>query len=571
MGPVVWGGFLPPIPPGHPPTGSLEAVPKQKEIDVDTLRKWTVSLPECVFLFGADLKHVDPALLEADRARRIGLGSALALTPPHWVHLEAFSFGRHMVSNGEYLRFLKHVLDGPDSGGERLYDHSDIWDEVWTGQNFRIDRVMTSSRKPGGPVEEVEEFYGDAANFVEAYVASIQNESIRLLESDKPLAPDTPAREKETRIFLAKKGKAGMERVELKRGGLIHRLFAFIKLRLKDSILPPDGDERSLLTEKERGAIEGYSDPKKVTEDIQSLITRLRQKYSESIDRRFRQRFASGRHQVETILFLERFRKEFEKEPESSTIPLRRVLYPRGWPGPDGKRRGALVGGGVRHVPWADLPVVGISLYEALAYTVWLSTLTGSLVTLPNEAEYERASSWPVTAGLLDGRKVLLDPREKDLFPWQKEDPGDFHSYFGRVGEDLQNYYVADRTAYEQLVKDTSRKIARRDRLYQLEGFGWQWTVDRLNEDEIRYSRFKDPGYRRYRGKPCKIVDDPKGEVEVFDYRPNPKVDSPYFVLKGSPDVLGGAGITPRRYGAFPLRGYPNVGLRLVVKDREGG
>ena len=36
--------------------------------------------------------------------------------------------------------------------------------------------------------------------------------------------------------------------------------------------------------------------------------------------------------------------------------------------------------------------------------------------------------------------------------------------------------------------------------------------------------------------------------------------------LKGSPDVIGGPGLTTRRYAAYPFRGYRNIGFRLVAK-----
>ncbi len=542
-------------------------MPRTKEITADSLRKETVAFPECVFLFGADLEMVDPGLQELDRKHRLGLGGALALTPSHWLHLDEFSIGRHMVSNAEYLRFLHYVTKGPDGQEMRIFDQSEIWDEIWNGLNFRIDRVKNSIRPPSGPVEEVEEFYGDASNFADAYISSIRYEAIRLLGSSEEGALAGPPKEKETRFFLRRKTKGESQRVELRRGDVIHRLFALIKSRLKNAVLSPEADPQTLLTEREREAIRYYDAPQKVIDDIQALTSRLRKKYAEQIDPRIEQRFAAGKHRVETILLLDRIRQELERDPESTSIPLHRVLYPRGWTSPDGKRKGGFVGGGVRHVPWGDLPVTGITFYEAMAYTLWLSTLTGLNVTLPSEAEFERASSWPLMEGRVAGKKIFLDPRHKHLFPWQTDRKDDFHFFFGREGEDLENFYVADRKAYEVLLSDTSRKIERRDRLYQLEGFGWQWTLDRLDHGEIRYSRFKDPGYRRYQDSTCKLADDPQTDAEVFDYRPITKMDCSLFVLKGSPEVVGGPGITTRRYSAYPLRAFHNVGMRVVVKD----
>jgi formylglycine-generating enzyme required for sulfatase activity len=302
------------------------------------------------------------------------------------------------------------------------------------------------------------------------------------------------------------------------------------------------------LTPKEAEALKDYDDPARIAGDIEDLIGKLRSKYSESVDPRLQGLFASGKHRVETILFLERFRDALEKRPGSG-VPLHEILYPRYWPTPDGKRRSGFVARSGQGVPWEDLPVVGITLYEALGYALWMASLTGESVGLPNEAEYERAASWPRDAG--EG----MDPGKKDLFPWQGHRKENFHAFFGRIGEDLETFYAAHRAAYDQLMEDTSRPVGETERLYMLEGYGWHWTCDRLDDDEIRYSRFRDPGYRRYREDP-----------EVFDYRPNTKLESTHFVLKGSPQILGGPGVTPRRYSAFPLRGYDNVGFRIAVR-----
>ena len=208
---------------------------------------------------------------------------------------------------------------------------------------------------------------------------------------------------------------------------------------------------------------------------------------------------------------------------------------------------------------------MGISLYEALGYVLWLSSVTGQMVTLPNEAEYERASSWPRNAGRVRGKRILLDPSDKDLLPWQRARPDDFHSFFGRIGEDIEHFYVSDQSAYQGLVRDTSRRISDEERLYMMEGFGWQWTTDRLDDTEVRYSRFVDPRYRKWEAKPCRLIGNGNGNIDVYDYRPNTRIESSHFVLKGSPEILGGPGLTTRRYSAFPLRAYPNVGFRIAM------
>jgi hypothetical protein len=49
-------------------------------------------------------------------------------------------------------------------------------------------------------------------------------------------------------------------------------------------------------------------------------------------------------------------------------------------------------------------------------------------------------------------------------------------------------------------------------------------------------------------------------------YPPGHEADWDECVVRGAPEVIGGAGTTTRRFSLFPLRGYPNVGFRYVVK-----
>jgi hypothetical protein len=111
-----------------------------------------------------------------------------------------------------------------------------------------------------------------------------------------------------------------------------------------------------------------------------------------------------------------------------------------------------------------------------------------------------------------------------------------------------------------------ARAVDDRSRVYQLEGFGWQWTCDRYDDNDRKYLRFQDADYPRYEDRPVKE----KGRdaaLTVYDYQPMSNMKCPTFVLKGSADVLGGPGVTTRRYSANPLRAYPNVGFRIVVPE----
>jgi formylglycine-generating enzyme required for sulfatase activity len=269
-------------------------------------------------------------------------------------------------------------------------------------------------------------------------------------------------------------------------------------------------------------------------------------------------------------------------------VALSQVLFPRSWRSPAGMhKRRRFIGSAV---PWEDCPVFGITFFEAVAYAAWLSAVTGKPVTLPDEAQYERAASWPVTAppgrGGKAGRSsrqaaakpLLLDPGRKLLFPWQDHCPHDFNHFFGREGRGVEDYYQKDRELYARLLRSTSRRLGAKGapggegeeggavEIHQLEGFGWHWTRDRYNETERKYSRFEDPDYPLFTAAPCATSDGTR--VKVRHYVANRSPRDPLFVLKGSPDVVGGPGTTTRRYAVYPLRGYTNVGFRLVCQKK---
>jgi formylglycine-generating enzyme required for sulfatase activity len=246
----------------------------------------------------------------------------------------------------------------------------------------------------------------------------------------------------------------------------------------------------------------------------------------------------------------------------ASPVPLHRALYPRQWKSPEGQaRKRRLVG---TAVPWDECPVVGISFFEAVAYAVWLSSLTGEELSLPNEAQYERASSWPAEGMPPDGKPVKLMPQKKLIFPWQDHCPNDFNYFFGREGFEIEGYYRKNRKSYEELMENTARRLDGQA-IYQLEGFGWHWTCDRYSDTELKYSRFSDPDYPHFTDVPCLVA--PGKRAEVYHYVPNRNPGDSFVVLKGSPDVVGGPGLTTRRYAAYPLRGYGNVGFRLVRRE----
>ncbi|MHC4664150.1 MAG: SUMF1/EgtB/PvdO family nonheme iron enzyme, partial [Planctomycetota bacterium] len=283
-----------------------------------------------------------------------------------------------------------------------------------------------------------------------------------------------------------------------------------------------------------------------------------------AIDERFRQAFIKRQHPVETIQFLQRFRTAIKKH-QAISDPVRagEVLYPRGWSSPAGERSRSAIKG--RRMPWKDLPITGVSLYEAAAYTVWLSEMTELDVSLPTEFEYERAASWGTDAGCIKegaDAPVVLDPGGKDILPWKGKK--DFNFYFGREGA----INVNKRTEYERLLEATGRHVNGK-RIDQLLGFGWQWSLDRYNETERKYNRFESANYPVYSEREAVAAGDEEKSLTVYEYEPYRSLDSPHFVLRGSPDVIGGAGLTTRRFAAFPLRGNRNISFRITIRPED--
>jgi formylglycine-generating enzyme required for sulfatase activity len=264
-------------------------------------------------------------------------------------------------------------------------------------------------------------------------------------------------------------------------------------------------------------------------------------------------------------MLLQRFKHQVLKLAPDKPVPVHAILYPRFWKSPAGVKKKKMFQGD--EVPWEEHPVVGISLYEALAYTTWLTQRTGVKATLPNEAQFERAAGWPGEAEP-DGSPVELDPGKKFLFPWESQEKTEFHDfnyYFGQQGQDMENYFFKHQKDYNELLENTAKVHPDGNKIYMTLGWGWQWTVDRYAEEELKYSRFDPRNYPLCRDRQYRDVAADK-DATVFKYRPNANIESSYFVVRGAPDVIGGPGTTTRRFALNPLRGYRNVGFRFVFE-----
>lgn len=94
-----------------------------------------------------------------------------------------------------------------------------------------------------------------------------------------------------------------------------------------------------------------------------------------------------------------------------------------------------------------DLPVVGVSWDEALAYCRWLSEKTGCVYRLPSEAEWERAASWgPEAAGTGESSIMAGNVWEWTSTQWGRE----------RATADFRYPYRAD-DGRERLEPQTGR------------------------------------------------------------------------------------------------------------------
>ncbi len=524
------------------------------QIDGDYIKANSVRMPECVFPLGTKLDHVAPEILEVDRKKHLSVGSILDSTPLYWVHLPEYWIGQRMVTNGEYKAFLSYE----EEGGSKLFDMPDLWNYVWSELNFSVRSVKMPMRGADGGTYEFEEDYSDCSGFVEAYVNSLRFEIERILTSSEGSG------DSEQVVTIKRKGQK-TQQIELPGHELAPRLFAFIRYALRESIVGPGEDGYSYLNSRERSAVERYQSTEQVENDITALVAKLKSGYMQSIDRRFIQAFKKGQFRVAPILFLERMKTALSSIKDvSQPVPLSSVLYPRFWDSPKGKKGRDFLG---RRASWSILPVEGLTVFEALAFTVWLSGISGGmLIQVANEAEYERAASWPAEDTTEGRTEIELDPSAKDLLPWQGRNDKDFNYHFGNEGKEVDEYYVANRPKYEELIEETARAAGDR-MLYHLTGFGWQWTSDRYDERERKYNRFENTDYPVYDGVPCKLKDGTG--ARIYEYEPNRNVRSSYFVMRGAPDVLGGPGLVTRRYSAYPLRGYRKVGFRWVIKTQE--
>jgi formylglycine-generating enzyme required for sulfatase activity len=119
---------------------------------------------------------------------------------------------------------------------------------------------------------------------------------------------------------------------------------------------------------------------------------------------------------------------------------------------------------------WAgddNLPVVGVSWYEAYAYTRWLSDVTGCEYRLPTEAEWEKAARGGLKIPNARGG-MKNNPNPSRIWPWGDEPPTDQLCCFEEN---------SDRTS-----PVTSHPAQARQQpygLYHMAGNVWEWCLSK--------------------------------------------------------------------------------------------
>lgn len=455
-----------------------------------------VEIPAGPFLLGAAYEEIAPSVRARDLAMCLGLGAVLAATPPVWVDLPAFHIMPRMVSHAEYHRFWTFVH--PELPGRPLVDHAELWQMVWDLHGLGTVRVPAS--EPGsGPQTEV---YDGCINAIDALVVSYSYECQRLV-----LGAQLPPTD------------AGFDH----RAKAIVRLFASLRQALATTM-----GTTVELTAGQRLALAGGGD---VAADAGMVVAMAEEAADDP-----------GRSPL--VMFLRRAVKHAGAGLADWTVS--HLFSPLWWPEDITK---ALAGGGLlqrTRMPFGELPVVGVSFFEAAAYAVWLRLVTEKPVALPSEAEYEKAFGWDIAG-------TALDVSRKHLFPWQGTSDLDFNHWFSREGERVEQLQ-ARVAGYRKLLEETARPVGDQ-RLYQGLGFGWQWTRERFNELERKYNRFDLAALRRRTQE---------GRT-VLEYRDCTDRTWRTMAVRGAPDQLGGPGTVTRRFALSPLRGCGECGFRCVI------
>ncbi len=462
-----------------------------------------ITIPEGPFLLGASYAAIDPVLRAEDSKRNLGLGAVLDSTPPIWVSLPEYRIMPKQVTNGQYQTFWKAVA--PDNPEQLLVEDIRLWDYLW--QLYPLGDVRVPTPTPGK--NEIES-YTTCQTAIDALIRSYSFECQRLL-----LGHHVPLSE------------SGYNELSL----AVIRVFAMLRRGLAHVIWT---DDTTLERGEEKALAEGEDTPAAYLKDLEMVLKEAESPLAPAVA-----------NQVPLIVLLRRLRFHITRN-ETTVFAVSDCFRPMNW-ADDSSQKKAAPSLFQTKMPWDELPVCGVSLYEAAAFAAWLRLVTNEPVILPSEAEYEKAFGW-------DTSVTNLNKDAKHIFPWQGHNVKDFNFWFSRDGSSVKSL-EARVGAYQDLMKETSRTVATGGTLYQGIGFGWQWTRERYNELESKYNRFEQ----------ATAVRRSEEDETLYDYIECNDLNCRYFSVRGAPDQLGGAGTVTRRYALSPLRGYAECGFRCVA------
>ena len=179
-----------------------------------------------------------------------------------------------------------------------------------------------------------------------------------------------------------------------------------------------------------------------------------------------------------------------------------------------------------------NLPVVGVSWFEAEAYCNWLSFITGKSYRLPKEAEWEKAAR-----GLSINKNASPDVEEAMLWPWGNEWNGDLCN-----NSDEKTTHKLRRTSPVGLYPNGASVYGAMD----MAGNVWEWCQDWYLEN-------------------------------CYEQRNKENVKDPSSPLSGSARVARGGSWNGNRYlarsafrGRFPpIYSLSILGFRLILSSEK--
>ena len=550
-----------------------------------------VEFPSSVFCLGAQYDKLRDYIKLVDNEKNLGIGSVIHPTPAFWVTVPHFFMSRSMVSNQEYLDFLNApVPEHIEAEQEYFVELPELWEHAWESAKIgTIYYKMLEGEESGvysGHEKSWSEFYGDCENAIQALIRSYRYEIYRTFN-----LPFKREGDGEDRLSFSNDPNFTEKLVY----DAVEYVYKGFRIFYSAFYSPAEVEEVQLSIVERDGGFLNFRD--NFLKYIDKLRAMLMEYYNNNSDPKLREQIVHSPTDIELYQILARIRNEIGGLEPGQTLKVRDIFFPRFWKtrGDSTMKKTAGIKGfkglkkqsiRVAQVQWGQKPLWGISLFEAIAYTSWLTQIIEDdyIVTLPSEGEFERASSWPQDGyEITPDMKMSVNIYDKSIFPWEpehyepvsaeefREPVKDFSAFFGNQSRSLEGFYFQDAVRYKKLQRDTARLVNGdpENRLEMLVGFGWQWTKDRFNPNEIYYNRFQSQSPLMLQVYMETLNGEPE-PVDVYDFFAHGENNQwSQFVCRGSGEILGGPGTTTRRIAMNPLRGFKQVGFRWIIQPQN--